>query len=149
MPYITDSQYQMMMNNSCIPNRIPNQYQFPQYQQVQQPMQQQMKPQQTLNGQFVDGIDFVKAQNVDMTGNPVFYPSMDRSVIYVKQLSNTGTGQILTYVLAEEKAGPEKASFITSDELEKMKQDIISEISGIKSLFPVIDETPQKRGVKS
>lgn len=39
-----------------------------------------------LNGEIVDGIDVVKAKNVDMSGNVTFYPKADMSEIYTKQL---------------------------------------------------------------
>lgn len=43
--------------------------------QIQQPMQQ--VPQiPMLQGQMVDGIDTVKAKDVDMSGNPVYYPKL-------------------------------------------------------------------------
>ena len=51
--------------------------------QMQQPMQQ--IPQiSMLQGQMVDGIDTVKAKDVDMTGHPVYYPKPDGTEIYKK-----------------------------------------------------------------
>lgn len=53
--------------------------------QIQQPMPQ--VPQiPMLQGQMVDGIDTVKAKDVDMSGNPVYYPKTDGTEIYRKQL---------------------------------------------------------------
>lgn len=48
--------------------------------QIQQPMQQ-MPQVAMLSGQMVDGIDTVKAKDVDMTGNPVYYPKTDGTEI--------------------------------------------------------------------
>ena len=47
--------------------------------QIQQPIQQmpQMPQIPMLQGQMVDGIDTVKAKDVDMSGNPVYYPKTD------------------------------------------------------------------------
>lgn len=53
--------------------------------QMQQPVQQ-MQQMPMLQGQMVDGIDTVKAKDVDMSGNPVYYPKTDGTEIYKKQL---------------------------------------------------------------
>lgn len=46
--------------------------------QIQQPIQQMPQVPQIpmLQGQMVDGIDTVKAKDVDMSGNPVYYPKL-------------------------------------------------------------------------
>ena len=49
----------------------------------QQPMVQQNQM-MTLSGEIVDSIDVVKAKNVDMSGQPTFYPKSDLSEVYVK-----------------------------------------------------------------
>ena len=50
-----------------------------------------------LNGEIVDGIDVVRAKNVDMSGNVTFYPKADLSEIFTKQLMPDGTSKIVTY----------------------------------------------------
>lgn len=62
----------------------------------QQPMVQQNQA-MSLNGEIVDSIDVVKAKNVDMSGQPTFYPKSDLSEVYVKRLMADGTSQIVTY----------------------------------------------------
>lgn len=62
----------------------------------QQPMAQQNQT-MGLNGEIVDSIDVVKAKNVDMSGQPTFYPKSDLSEVYVKRLMADGTSQIITY----------------------------------------------------
>lgn len=62
----------------------------------QQPMAQQNQA-MSLNGEIVDSIDVVKAKNVDMSGQPTFYPKSDLSEVYVKRLMADGTSQIVTY----------------------------------------------------
>ena len=62
----------------------------------QQPMVQQNQS-MSLNGEIVDSIDVVKAKNVDMSGQPTFYPKSDLSEVYVKRLMADGTSQIVTY----------------------------------------------------
>lgn len=56
--------------------------------QIQQPIQQMPQVPQIpmLQGQMVDGIDTVKAKDVDMSGNPVYYPKTDGTEVYRKQL---------------------------------------------------------------
>lgn len=66
--------------------------------QIQQPMQQ-MPQVAMLSGQMVDGIDTVKAKDVDMTGNPVYYPKTDGTEIYKKQLQADGRSRIFVYRL--------------------------------------------------
>lgn len=62
-----------------------------------------MMQNETLNGKYVDSIDVVKAQNVDMSGNVTWYPRSDRNEVYCKGLNpNTGASYILTYKLVEE-----------------------------------------------
>lgn len=55
-----------------------------------------------LNGQMVDGIDTVKAKDVDMSGSPVYYPKTDGTEIYKKQLQVDGKSKIFTYRLVNE-----------------------------------------------
>ena len=66
--------------------------------QMQQPIQQ--VPQiAMLQGQMVDGIDTVKAKDVDMSGSPVYYPKTDGTEIYKKQLQADGRSRIFVYRL--------------------------------------------------
>ena len=60
------------------------QTQYNQQQLYNQPVQQAQTP--GLNGEIVDGLDVVKAKNVDMSGQPTFYPKSDLSEVYVKRL---------------------------------------------------------------
>ena len=50
-----------------------------------------------LSGEIVDGIDVVRAKNVDMSGNVTYYPKADLSEIFTKQLMPDGTSKIVTY----------------------------------------------------
>lgn len=74
----------------------------------QQPMAQQNQT-MGLNGEIVDSIDVVKAKNVDMSGQPTFYPKSDLSEVYVKRLMADGTSQIVTYkAVRPEESKPEQ-----------------------------------------
>ena len=93
-PYFQNNPYQQPMYNPMAPyqerlNQMQAQYN-------QQPMAQQNQA-MGLNGEIVDSIDVVKAKNVDMSGQPTFYPKSDLSEVYVKRLMADGTSQIVTY----------------------------------------------------
>ena len=93
-PYFQNNPYQQPMYNPMAPyqerlNQMQAQYN-------QQPMVQQNQA-MSLNGEIVDSIDVVKAKNVDMSGQPTFYPKSDLSEVYVKRLMADGTSQIVTY----------------------------------------------------
>lgn len=93
-PYFQNNPYQQPMYNPMAPyqerlNQMQAQYnQQPSYQQAQSV---------GLNGEIVDSLDVVKAKNVDMSGQPTFYPKSDLSEVYVKRLMADGTSQIITY----------------------------------------------------
>ena len=106
----------------------------------QQPMVQQNQT-MSLNGEIVDSIDVVKAKNVDMSGQPTFYPKSDLSEVYVKRLMADGTSQIITFkAVKPEEVKVQKADTSNTDILNQlfseMKQDIMQEISSIKEMIP-------------
>lgn len=113
-------------------NTIP-QYQHPQM------AQQQMYG---LNGEIVDGIDVVKAKNVDMTGAVVYYPQSNGEAIYTKQLQPDGTSRILTYRISQDMPKEQVQQSMNPDVLNEMfvqlRQDLLSEINGIKEMIPVL-----------
>lgn len=109
------------------------------YGQMQQPTQQ--IPQiPMLLGQMVDGIDTVKAKDVDMSGSPVYYPKTDGTEIYRKQLQADGRSRIFVYQLVN----PENEQSVKNEEkpvdivamFNQLRNDVCSEISGIKDLLP-------------
>ena len=112
------------------------------YGQMQMQQSVQQIPQiPVLQGQMVDGIDTVKAKDVDMSGNPVYYPKTDGTEIYRKQLQADGKSQIFVYRIVK----PENEQQQTNQEqsqvdivamFNQLRQDVCSEISGIKDLLP-------------
>ena len=117
--------------------------------QIQQPMPQ--VPQiPMLQGQMVDGIDTVKAKDVDMSGNPVYYPKTDGTEIYRKQLQADGRSRIFVYRLInpEEQQQPkaEEKPIGIEAMFNQLRNDVCSEISEIKSMFPTfISGTPEPK----
>lgn len=117
--------------------------------QIQQPMPQ--VPQiPMLQGQMVDGIDTVKAKDVDMSGNPVYYPKTDGTEIYRKQLQADGRSRIFVYRLInpEEQQQPKAEEKLIDIEamFNQLRNDVCSEISEIKSMFPTqMSGTPEPK----
>src|SRR5699024_1853202 len=89
-----------------------------------------------LNGEVVDSIDVVKAKNVDMSGQPTFYPKSDLSEVYVKRLMADGTSQIVTYkaVQPEESKPVETKLYVDVQTLNamlgQMKSEILQSVGG-------------------
>lgn len=106
--------------------------------QMQQPVQQ-MPQIPMIQGQMVDGIDTVKAKDVDMTGNPVYYPKTDGTEIYRKQLQSDGRSKIFVYRLAnpeEQQPKQEEKQIDIEAMFNQLRNDVCSEISEIKNMFP-------------
>ena len=120
--------------------------------QMKQPMQQ--VPQiAMLQGQMVDGIDTVKAKDVDMSGSPVYYPKTDGTEIYKKQLQADGRSRIFVYRLVnpDEQQLPkqEEKQIDIESMFNQLRNDVCSEISGIKDLLPtqisVTNDSPKQQ----
>lgn len=117
---------------------------------MQQPAQQ-MPQIPVLQGQMVDGIDTVKAKDVDMTGNPVYYPKTDGTEIYRKQLQSDGRSRIFVYRLMDDEQQQPKVESKQIDIVamfDQLRNDVCSEISGIKELLPVQNDSRQQNGGK-
>ena len=121
----------------------------------QQPMAQQNQT-MGLNGEIVDSIDVVKAKNVDMSGQPTFYPKSDLSEVYVKRLMADGTSQIVTYkaVQPEESKPVETKSYVDVQTLNamlgQMKSEILQSVGGglseIKQMITPAEQPKRQRG---
>ena len=92
--------------------------------------------QPSLNGEIVDSIDVVRAKNVDMSGNPTFYPKSDMTEIYTKQLQSDGTSCIVTYrAVQPEESKPEQVKQYVDIQtlntmLGQLKSEILQGVSG-------------------
>ena len=119
--------------------------------QIQQPIQQMPQVPQIpmLQGQMVDGIDTVKAKDVDMSGNPVYYPKTDGTEIYRKQLQSDGRSRIFVYRLLnpeEQQPKQEEKQIDIEAMFNQLRNDVCSEISEIKSMFPTqMSGTPEPK----
>lgn len=152
-PYFQNNPYQQPMYNPMAPyqerlNQMQAQYN-------QQPMVQQNQA-MSLNGEIVDSIDVVKAKNVDMSGQPTFYPKSDLSEVYVKRLMADGTSQIVTYkaVQPEESKPVETKSYVDVQTLNamlgQMKSEILQSVGGglseIKQMITPPEQPKRQRG---
>lgn len=153
--YFQNNPYQQQMYNPMAPyqERL-NQMQM-QAQYNQQPVVQQNQT-MGLNGEIVDSIDVVKAKNVDMSGQPTFYPKSDLSEVYVKRLMADGTSQIVTYkaVQPEESKPVETKSYVDVQTLNtmlgQMKSEILQSVGGglseIKQMITPPEQPKRQRG---
>lgn len=145
-PYGNPYSYQQPMMNYQPMDRLAqlqSQYQNtipPQYNNQQQTMM-------GLNGEIVDSIDVVKAKNVDMSGAVVYYPKADMTEIYTKQLQPDGTSRILTYRISQDMPKEPVQQSMSPDILNEMfvqlRQDLLSEINGIKEMIPMLFGTTE------
>lgn len=132
------------------PDRLAQlQAQQQQYSQPQYNPQMQTQP-IGLNGEIVDGIDVVKAKNVDMSGNVTFYPKADLSEIYTKQLQMDGTSRIVTYRAVQPETPAQKDRKSDSDVdvvgmFGQLKTDLLQEISGLKDMVNQISQINQNQ----
>ena len=113
--------------------------------QLQQPIQQMPQVPQIpmLQGQMVDGIDTVKAKDVDMSGNPVYYPKTDGTEVYRKQLQADGRSRIFTYRLVNEPETNNANQVDIVSLINQLRDDVRAEISEIKELLPIQSEPPK------
>lgn len=106
------------------------------YNQIQQPVQQ-IPQSPILLGQMVDGIDTVKAKDVDMSGNPVYYPKTDGTEIYRKQLQADGRSKIFVYRLSNPEEQQEEQNQVDLVAMiNQLRSDLCAEISSIRDLLP-------------
>ena len=132
------------------PDRLAQlQAQQQQYNQPQYNPQMQTQP-IGLNGEIVDGIDVVKAKNVDMSGNVTFYPKADLSEIFTKQLMPDGTSRIVTYRAVQPETPAQKDRKSDSDVdvvgmFGQLKTDLLQEISDLKDMVNQISQINQNQ----
>lgn len=151
--YFQNNPYQQPMYNPMAPYQDRLAQLQAQYN--QQPMAQQNQT-MGLNGEIVDSIDVVKAKNVDMSGQPTFYPKSDLSEVYVKRLMADGTSQIVTYkaVHPEESKPVEAKSYVDVQTLNamlgQMKSEILQSVGGglseIKQMITPAEQPKRQRG---
>lgn len=124
-------------NNPWIDNRFSNQMQNNMqgmnnsYQnQVYQPQPMNNQNNFILQGKNIENIDMVKVTDAPIDGSIAYFPMIDKSYIYTKQMQNDGTTVINAYKLqntSEDKNESELNTKKISEELKSLK-DMIGEI---------------------
>ena len=145
-PYFQNNPYQQQMYNPMVPYQDRLAQLQSQYNQ-QPPYSQMAQQTQTvgLNGEIVDSLDVVKAKNVDMSGQPTFYPKSDLSEVYVKRLMA---------VQPEESKPVETKSYVDVQTLNamlgQMKSEILQSVDGglseIKQMITPPEQPKRQRG---
>lgn len=154
-PYMTNP-YMMQQYQQPYQTQQVQQYQQPQYQQSQYQQQSYPQPQQQsagqLSGQMVDSLEAAKAKDIDMSGNPRFYPNINGAEIYMKQLQPDGTCQTVTYRRVNDQpaviAAPQPDMTQVLQAMEGMKQQIVQEIlDGMKQIQPTMQPTKKNSSI--
>ena len=86
--------------------------------QYQQPIIPQV-PQNTC--EIVGDLETVKAAQLDMTGQPKFYPLSDGSAVYRKQLMPDGTSKIFTYTLTTDSKEVQPPETVDSQVIDSLR----------------------------
>ena len=117
--------------------------QFPQYGQPQQTVYN--KPVVSLQGKLAESIDVIKATEISLDGTVNFFPLIDGSAIFTKQLQPDGTTKMVMYKPVEQEQ-PKMPEYITSEQLtEAIKGLEIKDYSEeIKVLSKKIEELTKK-----
>ena len=120
-------------------------FQLPPYQQrydppIQQYLQVIQGDTRQIQGKMVDSLDVVKAFDVPLTGEPIFFPKFDMSEIYTKQIQPNGTSRIAVYrMVTEEQPIVESTKLSDKDLIEtltRFKDEITQAVvSNIKELI--------------
>lgn len=104
----------------------PQGYQQNAYQQPQQTYQ----PQASVNFQPVDSFEAARAKDVDMSGQAKYYPNINGSEIYMKQLQADGTCPTIVFKRVVQEPEIQKA-----DPMDEKLSRVLAELETIKSVI--------------
>lgn len=82
-------------------------------------------PQQFLKGRLVGSIEEVRSMPIDFDGSVSYFPDITNKKIYTKQIAADGSLQIQAYAL-EVVEEPQLPHYVTMEEFEKFKQEILA-----------------------
>lgn len=102
----------------------------------------QQAPPSALSCEIVGDFETVKAAQLDMTGQPKYYPLSDGTTIYRKQLMADGTSKIFTYTLASEP----KESAISDGSDTKVMEELVSINDKLAALATQVQQINQLWG---
>ena len=98
----------------------PQQQYMNYFQQMQQPIQQQLPMNQLSTGKIVDGIEMVRATDIPIDGNSYYFPKADGSEVYSKRWLQNGSTEINTYVKLNVQEEQQEKKRIEDDIIEKL-----------------------------
>lgn len=98
----------------------PQQQYMNYFQQMQQPIQQQLPINQLSTGKIVDGIEMVRATDIPIDGNSYYFPKADGSEVYSKRWLQNGSTEINTYVKLNVQEEQQEKKRIEDDIIEKL-----------------------------
>lgn len=102
----------------------------------------QQAPPSALSCEIVGDFETVKAAQLDMTGQPKYYPLSDGTTIYRKQLMADGTSKIFTYTLASEP----KENAISEGSDAKVMEELVSINDKLAALATQVQQINQLWG---
>ena len=98
----------------------PQQQYMNYFQQMQQPMQQQLPMNQLSTGKIVDSVEMVKVTDIPIDGNNYYFPKADGTEVYSKRWLANGSTEINTYVKVNAQQEEENKRRIEDDIFEKL-----------------------------
>ena len=98
----------------------PQQQYMNYFQQMQQPMQQQLPINQLSTGKIVDSVEMVKVTDIPIDGNNYYFPKADGTEVYSKRWLANGSTEINTYVKVNVQQQEEEKRKIEDDIIEKL-----------------------------
>lgn len=144
-------------------NQNPYNYMYQPQQMIQpqmvQPQMQQpinnYKPQNGLQGKYIDSVDVVKATDIPLDGTISYFPLADGTSIVTKQLMQDGTSKTTVYKPVDLKEETTKQpKYVTVDELElkikdlnnnNVKDDIKAIKKQIRDILKEIEDINEER----
>ena len=114
-----------------------NQYQQPQIGSQFQMQQQQSNSPVGLQGQPVADFETVKSYNIPLDGSVTYFPALNGSIIYTKQLNLSGNTEIKTYKLVEDNSMSAQSQqvdltgYVKREEFETVKNTLNQLLEGL------------------
>lgn len=98
----------------------PQQQYMNYFQQMQQPVQQQLPMNQLSTGKIVDSVDMVRVTDIPIDGNSYYFPKADGTEVYSKRWLSNGSTEINTYVKVNAQQEEENKRKIEDDIFDKL-----------------------------
>ena len=135
---------------------IPNPYMermanLQQYQQSLQPQQQVIG----ITGKVVESIDMVRATDIPMNGETVYFPKADGTEIYTKRWLPNGTTEVIAYKPVSSTQEEQATNTMESNEnlitshFKGYMDEVIKRLDGIDARLDNFEQSPAKNKSKA